>query len=102
MLLYLFALKHSGSDLLEYPAIPAGVLYFPARADYIGADGRLTEEGARKKRQSEWKRKGLLLNDRQVLEAMEPSESAQRIYSRRGNLPTGNSCAFWNPTLWIR
>ncbi|HIS60545.1 MAG TPA: PD-(D/E)XK nuclease family protein, partial [Candidatus Faecousia faecipullorum] len=90
MLLYLFALKHSGSDLLEYPAIPAGVLYFPARADYIGADGRLTEEGARKKRQSEWKRKGLLLNDRQVLEAMEPSESAQRIYTMKKNRETGD------------
>ena len=39
MLLYLFALKKSGSSLLDEHSIPAGVQYFPARVRYISTDG---------------------------------------------------------------
>ncbi len=41
MLLYLFALRESGTDLLGQRPVPAGVQYFPARAPYISVDGRL-------------------------------------------------------------
>lgn len=79
MLLYMFALKHSGEDLLGSNPVAAGVQYFPARAPYILTDGRLSSEEAGKSRQSQWKRKGLLLQDEAVLHAMEPGESWQRL-----------------------
>lgn len=79
MLLYLFALRDSGSDMFEKHPVPAGVQYFPARAFYLSADGKLDEEEAEKTRSPEWKRKGLLLEDPEVLQAMEPGESPKRM-----------------------
>ena len=74
MLLYMFALKHSREDL-----VAAGVQYFPARAPYITADGRVDAEEAEKLRRSQWTRKGLLLHDEAVLQAMEPGEQYSRL-----------------------
>ena len=79
MLLYLFALREDGGELLGDHPIPAGVQYFPARAPYLTSDGKLEEEEAEKERRSLWKRKGLLLRDEAVLQAMEPGESPQRM-----------------------
>ena len=79
MLLYLFALRDSGSDMFEKKAIPAGVQYFPARAPYLSADGRLEAEEAQKERLSQWKRRGLLLEDEAVLQAMEPGDNPSRM-----------------------
>ena len=89
MLLYMFALRDSGDDMLGQRPIPAGVQYFPARAPYLTAEGKLTEEEAEKERKSQWKRRGLLLQDEAVLKAMEPGEDPQRMcYSikKDGNL----------------
>ena len=79
MLLYLFALQESGSTVVGENPVPAGVQYFPARAPYVSADGRLTENDVEKERGKDWKRKGLLLKDEQVLQAMEPSETPKRL-----------------------
>ena len=79
MLLYLFALRDSGDEMLGDRPIPAGVQYFPARAPYISADGKLTEEEAEQERGSLWKRRGLLLQDETVLQAMEPGETPRRM-----------------------
>jgi len=79
MLLYLFALAAEKSELLGEHPVPAGVQYFPARVPVISSDGRLTPEDAEKLRGKEKKRKGLLLDDEQVLQAMEPGESPQRL-----------------------
>ena len=79
MLIYMFALKHSGVDLLGEKPIAAGVQYFPARAPYMTSDGRLTEEEAESARQKEWKRRGLLLHDEAVLHAMEPEDGPSRL-----------------------
>jgi len=84
MLLYLFALESGGQEILGGRSIPAGVQYFPARMPVMGADGRLDEAEAEKIRLKEKRRKGLLLDDEQVLQAMEPGESPQRMnYSVR-------------------
>ncbi len=84
MLLYMFALKNGGEELLNQNPIPAGVQYFPARVPYLSADGRLSPEEAEKERQSQWKRKGILLEDPDVLQAMEPGEKPKRLsYSVR-------------------
>ena len=45
----------------------------------MGADGRLTQEEAEKLRLKEKRRKGLLLDDVTVLQAMEPGEQPQRL-----------------------
>lgn len=79
MLLYLFALESGGQGILGCRSIPAGVQYFPARMPVMGADGRLDEAEAEKIRLKEKRRKGLLLDDEQVLQAMEPGESPQRM-----------------------
>ena len=79
MLLYMFALKHSGGDVVGEKAVAAGVQYFPARAPYMTSDGKLSTEEAEKARQSQWKRKGLLLRDQEVLQAMEPGEQFDRL-----------------------
>jgi len=91
MLLYLFALREDGEELLGEKAVPAGVQYFPARAPYISTDGKLEPPEVQKERGGKWKRKGLLLNDRAVLEAMEPGESPQRSYSlKKDGTPAGD------------
>lgn len=79
MLLYMFALKHSGVDLLGDHPIAAGVQYFPARAPYLLSDGRLDEVDAEKARLNQWKRRGLLLRDEAVLQAMEPGDNPVRM-----------------------
>lgn len=79
MLLYLFALESGGEAVLGGKSYPAGVQYFPARIPVMSADGRLSGEDAEKLRMKEKKRKGLLLDDEVVLQAMEPGEQPQRL-----------------------
>ena len=79
MLLYMFALKNGGQDLLGNNPVPAGVQYFPARAPYLPSDGKLDEPEAQKKREANWVRSGLLLRDEEVLQAMEPGDMPKRM-----------------------
>ena len=79
LLLYMFALQESGAEIVGDNPIPAGVQYFPARVPYMTTDGRLTPEELDKQRAKEWKRKGLLLQDEEVLQAMEPGEEPKRL-----------------------
>lgn len=79
MLLYLFALRDSGHQGLGPGPIPAGVQYFPARAPFLSAEGKLTPEEAEEARKDERKRKGLLLSDQAVLKAMEPGDRPKRL-----------------------
>lgn len=85
MLLYMFTLRSSGSDFLGENPVAAGVQYFPARVPYLSADGRLSPEEAEEARQSQWKRRGLLLKDEAVLQAMEPGENPNRSYKIKKN-----------------
>lgn len=92
MLLYLFALRHSGSSLLGKNAVGAGIQYFPARAPFVATDGRLSTEKADKARREGWKRKGLVLGEQDVLEAMEPGTEPVHLdvsYKKDGSI-TGN------------
>ena len=79
MLLYLFALQETGREVVGGHPVPAGVQYFPARVPYVTADGRMTEESLDKERMKDRKRKGLLLKDEAVLQAMEPGDTPQRL-----------------------
>ena len=79
MLLYLFALRSSGEASLGSNPVPAGVQYFPARAPYLPTEGPVDQQSAAKERKPQWKRKGLLLQDEAVLQAMEPGEQPVRM-----------------------
>ena len=79
MLLYLFALRSSGDPILGRHPVPAGVQYFPARAPYLPTEGMMDDESAASERKPHWKRKGLLLQDENVLQAMEPGDRPVRM-----------------------
>ena len=79
MLLYLFALQECGGPVVGENPVPAGVQYFPARVPYVSADGLLSEEELEKERKRDRVRRGLLLQDETVLQAMEPGEEYKRL-----------------------
>lgn len=80
MLLYLFTLKEEGKALFGgREIVPAGVLYLPARDAVISGSRTMTEEARRAKVDDELRRKGLVLDDPAVLEAMEGGEGAPRF-----------------------
>ena len=79
MLLYLFALEDRETDFLGENPVPAGVQYFPARVPIVPVDGRADDDATVEAREKLWKRKGLLLADEDVLQAMEPSEKPKRL-----------------------
>ena len=79
MLLYLFALQECGEAVVGTNPIPAGVQYFPARVPYVSSDGRLDETELDKERGKDRKRRGLLLRDEEILQAMEPGENPKRL-----------------------
>lgn len=83
MLLYLFALRRGGEALLGRGAVGAGVQYFPARFPLVSADGRLSPEEARAEREKQLRRRGLVLDDGDVLFAMEPAEEPKLLSCKR-------------------
>lgn len=83
MLLYLFALEQQGQALLGTHPAPAGVQYFPARVPIITADEELSDEEASVARKIHWKRKGLILNDEEVIRAMEDCDEPTRLNCKR-------------------
>lgn len=83
MLLYLFALEEEGESLLGKNPIPAGVQYFPARVPILSTEGDLSNEEIQLERQPQWKRKGLILEDDDVLYAMENTDTPTRLSCRR-------------------
>lgn len=82
LLLYLFALRSGGEGLLGAHPVPAGVQYFPARVPYLSGDGAMEAEEAEARRIDHFRRPGLLLADKQVLQAMEPGEDIRRMSYR--------------------
>ena len=83
MLLYLFALEQEGAGVLGTQRVSAGVQYFPARFPYLTEDGKLSEEEAAKERSVQTRRRGLILSDDRVIQAMDPGEELTRLSCRR-------------------
>ena len=83
MLLYLYALEDGGEELFGQKPVVAGVQYFPARVPFVTADGSLTSDEAEAAHGKEFRRKGLLLADDDVLYAMEPSDQPKRLQIKR-------------------
>lgn len=91
MLLYLFTLEREAGELFGgYEIVPAGVLYLPARQATVAGSRSMPEEERRKKIDAELRRKGLLLDDPEVLAAMEaPGEEGFRFLPVRLSARTG-------------
>ncbi len=80
MLLYLFTLQSRGKKHLGYETIhPAGVLYSPARVSVVRAESEVSDEELALLRGGDTRRSGLVLDDEEVLEAMEPGEEKKFI-----------------------
>ncbi len=72
MLLYLFALTREGGRLPgSGEAVPAGVLYVPARTPLVDGERGMTDEDVERARDRLLRRQGLVLDDPDVLAAME-------------------------------
>lgn len=83
MLLYMFALEQGGDRVIGAHPIPAGVQYFSARSPLLSTAGRLSDGDALLERGKKWKRKGLVLLNDDVLNAMEPEGSLPRLSCKR-------------------
>ena len=79
MLLYLFALEQKGESLLGGNPVPAGVLYFPASADFISADGSMDVSTADAERLKLQKRTGLVRDEYDVIVAMQPEDAPNKL-----------------------
>ena len=80
MLLYLFTLEREGQSFFGHPIVPCGVLYQPARDVILRQDRNISDEKLKAALQSELRRTGLVLNDPQVLQAMEHSALESPCY----------------------
>jgi len=72
MLLYFFALEERGEAFYGLPVEGAGVLYLPARDAVVKGSRNMSGEAWRKAMDKELRRSGLVLDDPDVLDAMEP------------------------------
>ncbi|MCD7947945.1 MAG: PD-(D/E)XK nuclease family protein [Oscillospiraceae bacterium] len=71
MLLYLFTLQEKGGTIYGKEIVPAGVLYLPARDAVVAGSSAMTDAERQRKVDKELCRKGLILDDPDVLAAME-------------------------------
>ena len=71
MLLYLFTLEERGEALYGLPVEGAGVLYLPAREAVIRGSRTMSEAQRKKAVDKELTRRGLVLDDPEILAAME-------------------------------
>ncbi len=79
MLLYLFSLGENGQALYGHEIVPAGVLYVPARDESIRGDADMSDAELEKKRGESLRRSGLILDDPEVIAAMEHSDEPRYI-----------------------
>lgn len=94
MLLYLFSLGENGHLLYGKEIVPAGVMYIPARDVMLSETSDLSDEKIAEKRAKEVRRSGLLLEDYDVLKAMEAGETPKYIpVTFKEGIPSGASLA---------
>ena len=81
MLIYLFALEKEGGEHYgkDKKIIPAGVLYSPAKDLLLSMPRNSSDAEIEKERHKKLLRSGLILNDADVIEAMEHGEAPARI-----------------------
>lgn len=80
MLLYLFALEREGEKHFGMPVVPSGVLYLPARDVIVSEKRDASAAKIESDIQKELRRSGLVLEDAQVLRAMEHDALEKPVY----------------------
>jgi len=94
MLLYLFTLGKNGEKLYGREIVPAGVLYIPARDVLVSEKHNLSDEEIEAERIKGIKRSGLLLDDIDVLHAMEHGDLPRFLPVKfKDGVPEGDSLA---------
>ncbi len=95
MLIYLFALEREGKARYNATIVPAGVLYAPARDIILSSDKRISDDEIAAKRAKNLVRSGLLLDNADVIEAMEngPEHKYLPVKFTKDSAPTGESLA---------
>ncbi len=86
MLIYLFAIWQNGKEKYGN-AVPAGVLYFPAKVNRLSSaknDRYTSAEKLKKAENDEYKMKGMVLNNPDVINAMEHGAGGVLIPSKLG------------------
>ncbi len=95
MLVYLFTLKEKGQALFGKEILPAGVLYLPARDAVVAGSRTMSEAERQKAVDSQLRRRGLVLEEPEVLAAMEHGEDGPRFLplrlSKTGGQLTGEA-----------
>ena len=94
MLLYLFALEQEGKERYNAEIVPAGVLYIPAKDSIISASGDMPDEELAKEKTKTLKRSGLILDNLEIIRAMENSESPEYIpvnFKKDGSIDSENT-----------
>ncbi len=76
MFLYLYAVEKNGQVFGEH-RVPAGVLYMPARRTGVATDG--DEEKAKKEIADQLRMKGVVLDQMEIVRAMEPDVAGKYI-----------------------
>ena len=79
MLIYLFALQRKGAAETGESLVPAGVLYAPAKEVLLNAERDISDEKLAEAREKKLRRSGLLLDNAEVLEAMENGDNKKFI-----------------------
>ena len=80
MLLYLFALTREGERVFgPGEIVPAGVLYVPARIPLVDGERGMSDEDVQRARDKLLRRQGLILDEPEILEAMEHTAGAYRF-----------------------
>ncbi|MBQ3093913.1 MAG: PD-(D/E)XK nuclease family protein, partial [Clostridia bacterium] len=95
MLIYMMTLWKNG-EVRYGRVLPAGLLYMPSKAPMIKADEAVSEAEHEKLRCRRMRMNGLLLDDEQVLRAMEPGVEGVFIpasYNKNGSLSAASSVA---------
>ena len=91
MLIYLFAIWQNGGELYKN-VTPAGILYFQAKPTRVSEDRYASDEVVKNKTKSAFKMSGMVLNNLDVIKAME--KDLEGVYipagvDKKGNI-TGN------------
>lgn len=100
MLLYLFTLQKSGGLYYGEKIVPAGVLYAPARDLILPMPKSSSDEEIEKERSGQLRRSGLILDDTEVIEAMEKCGTSKPgapkflpVKFKKDGSPSGGSLA---------
>jgi len=94
MLLYLFTLQKNGKAIYGREIVPAGVLYVPARDVMLSAPADPTDEETDKLRSDALRRSGLVLDAKDVLNAMEHGDAPRYLPVKfRNGVPSGDALA---------